>query len=119
MKLTLGKAQFFPQTADLINLKLVTCIFLRKLNALWLLDQFDQRALLSYILLFDYDSHSNLTNQLELEDVTIMNEMMFQNHVEKMDERLNIQTFVATIVQLAVFFSSNVEVQGLLLSTFP
>jgi hypothetical protein len=83
--------------------------FFRKLNALWLLDQFDQRALLSYILLFDYDSHSNLTNLLDLEDVTLMNEMMFQNHVEKLDDRLNIQTFVATILELSIFFSSHLE----------
>ena len=84
----------------------------RRLNSLWLLDQIDQRALLASILLYEHDSNVMLENSSELEDVVVMNSLMFEKHIETLDNRLDIQVFVSTITKMAIFCSNNVEMQG-------
>lgn len=89
--------------------KLCLVFYFRSLSPLWLLDLFDQRAILSYILLFEHDSVTHLKDPIDLEDVVIMNLLTFQSHVEKLDEKFNIQNFVSIVSKMAIFCSNNID----------
>ena len=89
--------------------KLCLVFYFRSLSPLWLLDLFDQRAILSYILLFEHDSVTHLKDPIDLKDVVIMNLLTFQSHVEKLDEKFNIQNFVSIVSKMAIFCSNNID----------
>ena len=83
-----------------------------------------QRALLSYILVFDHDSNLNLSQPADLEDVSIMNSMLFTKHVEILDNRFDMQMYTSTITKMSIFCSNNIDLTGmvqcfLFISGFP
>ena len=84
----------------------------RNLSTLWLLDLFDQRAIMSYILLFEHDSVLKLRKPADLEDIVIMNSVMFLKYAEKLDDTFGFQNFVNTISKMSVFCSNYIDSRG-------
>ena len=87
-------------------------LFSRKLSTLWLLDLFDQRAILAYIVLFEHDSILKLKKPSDLEDIVIMNTVMFQNYAERLDDKFDFQNFLNTISKMSVFCSNHLDCKG-------
>lgn len=80
---------------------------IRKLRSLWLLDQVDQQAILSFILLFETDSLVESPEDSSLDELGLTSLGLYNNHIESLDSELDYQTFVTTIVQMSIFCSEN------------
>ena len=64
---------------------------------------------LAYIILFDFDPKMNITDSFILEDISILNEIMFMSCLKKHRENHGVENLIAVLSQMAVFGSNNIE----------
>lgn len=67
------------------------------------------RAVLSYIILFDFDVRMNIADAFVLEDISILNEIMFLSCVKKNSDNFSVDNLISTLSQMAIFGASNIS----------
>ena len=64
---------------------------------------------MAYIILFDFDPKMNITDSFVLEDMSILNEIMFMSCIKKSRENLGVENLISVLSQMAVFGANNIE----------
>lgn len=66
-------------------------------------------TVLAYIILFDYDSQMNIADAFILEDISILNEILFLSCLRKQTlPELSVENLISTLSQMAKFAASSV-----------
>ena len=63
---------------------------------------------LSYIILFDFDARMNIADAFVLEDISILNEIMFLSCVKRVRENFSVENLIDTLSQMAIFGAGNI-----------
>ena len=78
-----------------------------------LLSSTRRRSILSYIILFEFDTSIEMENAEKLEDLSIVNSALIDEVIVKNHATFCLQTFVSTLEKMSLFCSKFIQLESL------
>ena len=82
---------------------------INRLKGLPILTSFEQKSVLSYVILFDHDKEMNLESKTELTDQSILNENLYNSRIRTCENCLDLSSLSKTLVEMAAFCAQNIS----------